>query len=162
MDNQYRPCAAIVVFNKEGKVLLGNRIDTVDDAWQFPQGGIEKGETPELAAKRELFEETSIVSVKHIYSDVTPLRYNFPQNIRKKFETHNILTAGQDVFFSLFYFEGKDDEINVKTAIPEFSEYKWEDFSFAVKHIVTFKKEVYEKAFYNLRPKIEYYMSSIS
>lgn len=159
---KYRLCAAAVVFNKEGKVLLGNRIDTTDKAWQFPQGGIEKGETPKDAAKRELFEETGIVSVKTIYTDVAPLRYDFPKDIKEKFRHKNINTDGQDVFFSLFYFEGKDNEINLNTATPEFCEYTWEDFDFAVKHIVDFKKEVYQKAFQKLTPLIEQYINTIS
>lgn len=162
MAKQYRPCAAAVVFNSEGKVLLGNRIDTSEDAWQFPQGGIEKGETPLLAAKRELFEETSVVSIKPIYSANTPLRYEFPQAIKDNFKKRNIFTDGQDVFFSLFYFEGKNDEINLNTDIPEFCQYLWADFDFAVEQIVEFKKEVYCSAALLLKPLIKQYMNCIS
>ena len=53
MSKKFRLCAAAVVFNQEGKILLGNRIETTEDAWQFPQGGIEAQETPAEAAKRE-------------------------------------------------------------------------------------------------------------
>ena len=60
MQKKYRPCAGAVVFNKDGNVLLGSRIDTSTDDWQFPQGGINKNETPAQAAKRELFEEMGI------------------------------------------------------------------------------------------------------
>ena len=69
MQKKYRPCAGAVVFNKDGNVLLGSRIDTSTDDWQFPQGGINKNETPAQAAKRELFEEMNISSVKLVYID---------------------------------------------------------------------------------------------
>lgn len=62
MTELFRPNAGIVVFNKEGKVLLCQRSDKAG-AWQFPQGGIETGETPAEAAKRELQEETSLKNV---------------------------------------------------------------------------------------------------
>lgn len=163
MIKQYRPCAAAVVFNSEGKVFLGNRIDTTDDAWQFPQGGIEAGETPDAAAKRELFEETGIVSVRSVYTALKPLRYEFPQTIKDNFKKKHIFTDGQDVFFFLFYFEGNDAEINLNTFAPaEFCQYMWADLDFAVEHIVDFKKDVYNTVAKNLKPHIKQYLNSIS
>ena len=80
----FRKCAGVVVFNKNGKVFVANRLG-MDDAWQFPQGGVEKNETIEEAAKRELFEETSITSVKLIHTETNPIRYEFPENIKNNF-----------------------------------------------------------------------------
>ena len=54
----YRPCAGLMILNAEGKVFVGQRIDTEVEAWQMPQGGIDDGEDPETAALRELREET--------------------------------------------------------------------------------------------------------
>lgn len=56
---------------------MGSRIETADDSWQFPQGGIETEETPAEAAYRELYEETGISSVELVYTDVEPTRYEF-------------------------------------------------------------------------------------
>ena len=61
MSKHFRPCAGAIVFNKDGKVFLGSRIETANDSWQFPQGGIEAGEIPAEAACRELYEETGKV-----------------------------------------------------------------------------------------------------
>ncbi len=162
MTEIFRPCAVAVVFNSKGNVLLCNRIDTANEAWQFPQGGIEKDETPQVAAQRELFEETNIVSVKHLYTDALPTRYEFPQFVKDKFKSKGIFTAGQEVYFSLFYFEGLETEICLATAYPEFEQYRWENFDFAVAHIVDFKKEVYTLAKKHLAPLIEQYLESIS
>ena len=45
----YRPCAGIMLFNKQGRVLVGQRLDTYLNAWQLPQGGINEGEEPKTA-----------------------------------------------------------------------------------------------------------------
>lgn len=162
MTKHFRPCAGAIVFNKKGLVLLGNRIDTRNLAWQFPQGGIEQGETPLSAAQRELFEETSVVSVIPVYTDKEPNTYEFPDNIKQNFEKHGIKSDGQSIYFSLFYFNGKESEINVKTAQPEFKEYAWKEFDFAVKNIIDFKKEVYTNAMQKLNPIITQYLNNLS
>ena len=56
----YRPCVGIMVLNAAGDVFVGQRLDRNSDAWQMPQGGVEKGEDPAEAALRELEEETGI------------------------------------------------------------------------------------------------------
>ena len=146
MPQQYRQCASAIVFNQKGLILLGNRIDTTDDAWQFSQGGIEQGETPVVAAKRELFEEMSVTSVTPIYSNSKPFRYEFPDDVKSAFRKKGIMTSGQDIYFSLFYFNGKDDEINIHTQNPEFKAYRWDTLDFAVQNIVDFKKGAYSHA----------------
>jgi len=162
MSNNYRPCAGAIVFNKEGKVLLGNRIDVADDSWQFPQGGIELGEKPEDTAKRELFEETSITSVRFVDVSKKPLRYSFPKKIRDNFSKRGISSDGQDIYFALFYFEGKDDEICAQTASPEFRELKWLSLDFALENIIDFKKNVYKTIINQFRPTISQYISKLS
>lgn len=162
MPNQYRPCAGSIVFNSAGKVLLCSRIDIPGEHWQFPQGGIESGETPEIAAKRELFEETSIISVVLVSTDDKPHRYTFPTEIQQRFQQKGISTIGQDIYFSLFFFNGKDTEINLNTEHPEFDKYLWSDLEFAVQNIVSFKKSVYQALSVRFGPKIQQYLNNIS
>ena len=162
MSQHFRACAGAIVFNKQGLVLLGNRIETKDDAWQFPQGGIEQGESPDVAARRELFEETSVTSVRLIYTEKEPTRYEFDEEIKKNFIKKGIHSDGQDIYFSLFYFEGSSEEINVRTAQPEFREYAWKDFDFAVQNIIGFKKDVYAKAKKTFEPIIKQYLCQLS
>ena len=81
MGSLYRQCVGIVVYNNK-KVLLCERRDT-KGAWQFPQGGIEQGEDLETAARRELKEETSIISVTAKDFIKVPLIYDFPPEIKK-------------------------------------------------------------------------------
>ena len=162
MSRPFRLCASAVVFNGKGLVLLGNRIDTKESAWQFPQGGIEKDETPLAAARRELFEETSIVSVIPVYTDKDANRYTFPDYVKEDLKKRGIISEGQDIYFSLFYFTGEETEINVKTKQPEFKEYCWNDFDFAVENIVDFKKNVYAAAMRRLKPIIKQYLNDHS
>lgn len=162
MSKKFRRCAGAIVFNSKGLVLLGNRNDTANDAWQFPQGGIEKEETVEEAAKRELFEETGILSVRTISIDKTPKRYVFPLNVKEKLRQLHINNDGQEIYFVLFYFYGKDEEINISTKHPEFNKYKWDSFDFAVQQIVDFKKEIYVSALNRFYPLIEQYINQLS
>ncbi len=150
MENLYRRCVGTIVFYK-GKVLLCERLDT-PGAWQFPQGGAEPGEDTETTARRELREETSIISVKTEAVIDTPLRYDFPPEVKKKSKWQY---AGQEMRWVLFRFCGDDKEINLATENPEFSRYAWEDIDEAVKRIVDFKKNVYTEAVKIFKPLVE-------
>lgn len=162
MQKKYRLCAGCVVFNREGNVLLGNRIDMKSDSWQFPQGGIELDETPEEAAKRELFEETNVTSVKTVYSYEHPLRYDFPTDVINNFLKRGIISSGQDIYFSLFFFDGNDSEISAQTSQPEFKELQWHSLDFAVENIVYFKRGVYKTIAECFKPIIVQYLGKRS
>lgn len=162
MEKVFRKCAGAVVFNKEGLVLLGNRADMKDDCWQFPQGGIEEGESPEEAAKRELFEETSVKSVVTVDMFKYPIRYEFTDDVKVKFSKRGIYNSGQDIYFVLFFFDGDDNEINVKTTHPEFKKTIWNTLDFAMDNIVDFKKDVYKKVCIDFNPKIKEYIKNLS
>lgn len=139
---EYRPNAGIVVFNKQGKVLLCRRRG-LPNAWQFPQGGIDDGEMPAEAAVRELKEETSLSGLKLIKTLEVGVRYDFPPEIKPKLNYGGKHYAGQEMYWSLFFFDGKDSQINLNTAEPEFDAFKWADFAEAVAQIVEFKKQAY-------------------
>ena len=144
MKYPYRKCAAAVLFNNYGQVLICARNDLKHDDWQFPQGGIEEGETAIDAARRELYEETSVKSVQFVTAIEEGLRYTFPDFILEKRKKRGIYNPGQDLYWSLFRFVGKETEINLNTAEPEFRKYEWVTLDEAVKRAVDFKKNAYQ------------------
>lgn len=162
MAKSFRPCAGAIVFNSEGLLLLGNRIETKEDAWQFPQGGIEAGESPAFAARRELYEETSLKNVSFVFCEDKPTRYEFSDEIKENFKKRGIVSDGQEIYFSLFYFCGDETEIDVNTMVPEFKQYAWKSFDFAVENIIDFKKEVYAAAEKKFMPLIRQYLDKLS
>ena len=124
MTEWFRRNAGIVVFRADKKVLLCQRNDMAD-SWQFPQGGIEEGETPEQAAMRELKEETSLAGLKQIKTLSEAARYHFPPEVIAQMQKRGFNNAGQDMYWSLFYFDGQDSAINLQNAEPEFKAFKW-------------------------------------
>ena len=144
---KYRPNVGIVVFNSNLKVLLCASADRKDFQWQFPQGGIETGEEIVAAARRELQEETGIRSVELVAKLPQPLRYDFPRQVAEAQARKGIPFIGQEQHWVLFYFYGKDSEIDFCTNPQEieFKAYEWTDISEAPKRIISFKKEVYQK-----------------
>ncbi len=156
MTEWFRKNAGIVVFRADKKVLICQRSD-MQNSWQFPQGGIEDGETPEQAAERELQEETSISGLKRIITLNEPARYHFPPEVITSMQKRGFNNAGQDMYWSLFYFDGMDAEINLATETPEFKAFKWSSLEEAVALAVEFKKPAYEKMYQAFRPIIEKY-----
>ena len=139
----YRKNAGIVLFNKEKKVLLCERRGNYENAWQFPQGGIDAGESIAQAAARELAEETSVTSATRVYTIPTPFIYDFPEEIIRRNALRGRTDAGNEQYWSLFYFTGEDSEINLNTTEPEFKAWRWADITEADRHIIEFKKPTY-------------------
>ena len=144
-STKYRPCVGISVINKEGKILIAMRKD-IPGAWQMPQGGIESGEEAEDAAFRELEEETGISrdKVSLISSTSDWLMYDYPPNLPLK---HTRSYKGQQQKWFLMSFLGKDEDINILTKEPEFSEWRWASPSKVISLIIPFKKQVYTQVF---------------
>ena len=144
-STKYRPCVGISVINKEGKILIAMRKD-IPGAWQMPQGGIESGEEAEDAAFRELEEETGISrdKVSLISSTSDWLMYDYPSNLPLK---HTRNYKGQQQKWFLMSFLGKDEDINILTKEPEFSEWRWASPSEVISLIIPFKKQVYTQVF---------------
>ena len=157
MTEYYRPNAGIVVFNRERKVLLCQRND-IAGAWQFPQGGIEKGEMPLQAALRELKEETSITSVIPVKTLTKPARYRFTPEIIVSMQQRGFNNVGQDMYWSLVFYTGDDNEINLQTESPEFSSYHWGTLEEAYQLIAEFKKTAYAVAVQEFAPIIAQYI----
>ena len=133
----------IVLLNSNNKVFVGKRIDNPKNFWQMPQGGVEKNEDFLKAAKRELEEETAIKSVKVIKKLNGWLEYNLPKDLLGKIWQGKY--RGQKQKWFIMKFEGKNEEINVKTKNPEFLDWKWIDPSKLAVVAVDFKVDIYKK-----------------
>ena len=139
----YRPCAGIMLLNNEGKVFVGNRIDTTMEAWQMPQGGIDEGEDIEEAALRELEEEIGTRNVEIIAKTDDWLYYDLPDHLIGKVWGGNY--RGQKQVWFLMRFLGEDSEINLDFHHPEFDIWRWQDPAHLVEMIVPFKRELYQQ-----------------
>ena len=139
----YRRCVGLVIINKDGLVFVGKRIDSNLNAWQMPQGGIEKGESPRNAGLREMKEEIGTNNVKLIGEIDNWLNYDIPQKLSSKL--WNGKYRGQTQKWLAFQFLGNDDEININTEDPEFKEWQWVEHKNLVNLAVPFKKDIYKK-----------------
>lgn len=141
----YRPCVGIMVLNAKGEVFVGQRMDRDYDAWQMPQGGVDKGEEPRDAALRELEEETGItrdlVSIEAQTAEWLP--YDLPHDVAPKIWKGRY--RGQEQMWFLLRFNGTDDQVNIQTEIPEFSSWRWLAPAEMLDGIVPFKREVYTR-----------------
>ena len=153
----YRKNAGIIVFYRDRKVLLCERVGNYENAWQFPLGGIDGGETVEQAAARELCEETSLTSGRYVASMPEPLIYDFPTEIKKRNAARGIFNDGQQQYWSLYLLTGNESEINLNTAEPEFKNWRWIEIEKAADNVVAFKKEVYRRIIEYFKPLIEKY-----
>ena len=133
----------IALLNHENKIFVGKRIDNPANSWQMPQGGVDKNEDFLQAAKRELKEETSIMTVEVIKELNEWLTYDLPKNLLGKLWKGKY--RGQKQKWFIMKFIGKNDEINIKTKNPEFLDWKWIEPSKLPKIAVDFKLNIYQK-----------------
>ena len=150
----YRPCAGIMLLNRDGQVFVGQRIDSTLEAWQMPQGGIDPGEAAEQTAVRELGEETGIAAhhVALIAAAPTDLTYDLPPAMIGKVWKGKY--RGQRQRWFLFRFLGEDKDIDIATPHPEFRAWRWIDPEDLPRMIVPFKRELYEQVLAAFRPHL--------
>ena len=139
----YRLGVGLVLFNAEGLVWAGRRIDQKGDAWQMPQGGIDDGETPEEAVLRELEEEIGTGKAEIIAESGDWLTYELPPELvgvawKGRYR-------GQKQKWFALRFTGQDSDIRIDTEHPEFAEWRWVEFERLIELIVPFKRELYQQ-----------------
>lgn len=141
----YRPCAGVMLINRDGQVFVGQRLDNQLEAWQMPQGGIDKGEDAETAARRELGEETGIAAehVELIAEAGRDFDYDLPPELAGKVWGGKY--RGQRQRWFLFRFSGADSDVNIATKHPEFRAWRWADLDELPEIIVPFKRELYRE-----------------
>ena len=142
----YRPNVGLALFSKKGHLLLGRRTgvrkDEVRYAWQMPQGGIDRGETPYEAAIRELGEETGL-EAKHVdlLEEVEPwLYYDFPPALKARLSGPYF---GQRQKWFAFRVTGSDTDVRLDGHTPEFDAWRWAQLSEAPDLVIPFKQPVY-------------------
>ena len=141
----YRPNVGIVILNEHNQVLWAKRV--AEDAWQFPQGGINEGESLEEAMYRELMEEVGLApnQVKILGKTKDWLRYEVPKQWVRRDGASRY--KGQKQIWFLLKFVGKDSDVLLTNSDkPEFDSWRWDDFWSPLKQVIDFKREVYKKA----------------
>jgi len=142
-DLPYRPCVGIMLFNKDGQVFVGKRIDQTVEGWQMPQGGIDKGETPREAVLRELREEIGTDKAEIIAEMDAWVTYDLPEHLIGV-AFHGKYKGQRQRWFAL-RFTGVDADIDLTTHDPEFSAFRWVDLAALPDLIVPFKRETYRQ-----------------
>jgi putative (di)nucleoside polyphosphate hydrolase len=147
----YRPCVGIMLFNRDGLVFVGKRIDQTVEGWQMPQGGIDDGETPRQAVLRELGEEVGTDKAEIIGEMENWLTYDLPPHL-VGVAFHGRYRGQCQKWFAL-RFLGQDCDIDITAHEPEFAEWKWLALEALPQMIVPFKRDTYQQvieAFRNL------------
>ena len=150
----YRPCVGVMLINADGAAFVGQRKDRDQDAWQMPQGGVEKGEDPRDAALRELEEETGVSrDLVHVVAETAGwVPYDLPHDIVPQIWKGRF--RGQEQKWFLMRFEGRDDQVNIQTEHPEFSKWRWLPTADLVAQIVPFKRAVYQTVLAEFEPHL--------
>jgi putative (di)nucleoside polyphosphate hydrolase len=146
----YRRGVGALLFNDQGLVFVARRLDTLD-AWQLPQGGIHKGETPRQAVFRELVEEIGTDRAEVLATSKRWLRYDLPQELRGK--VWNGRYRGQEQRWFALRFTGSDADIDLAAhGKPEFDAWRWGHFEDLPRLAVSFKRALYRDLVEEFRP----------
>lgn len=149
-EDGYRPNVGIIVANEHGQVLWAKRVG--QDAWQFPQGGIQSAESPEEALYRELDEEIGL-DPSHVQIVGTTrgwLRYKLP---RRLLRDNRSSFVGQKQKWFLLKMLATDDSVSFEHSdTPEFDLWSWVSYWYPLGQVVSFKQDVYRRAMKELAP----------
>jgi len=143
----YRPNVGIILTNEKNEVFWGKRIR--EHAWQFPQGGMKKGESPDAAMYRELQEEVGLLPdhVQILGRTREWLRYDVPpQWVRSGGERRGSYKGQKQIWF-LLRLTGRDSDISLRASEhPEFDAWRWNHYWIPLDSVIEFKRAVYQQA----------------
>ena len=147
IDSQgFRANVGILLANDRGQVLWARRVGG-RDAWQFPQGGINNGESPEQALYRELHEEVGLMpeAVEVLATTRGWLRYRLPRRFIRKGQ--DPVCIGQKQKWFLLRMLGDDADVRLDmNDKPEFDNWRWVSYWYPLNQVISFKREVYRRA----------------
>ena len=150
-ESNYRLNVGLIIVNNYGKVLICKRKNS--NQWQFPQGGIDEGESPMEAAKREIFEEVGIKpsKIKVLGKIKDWVKYEIPKELAKKsFKKKGIV--GQKQKWFIFKIKSEACITFVNDPDNEFDDFAWVSYWRPIALIISFKKEVYRNVLAELLP----------
>lgn len=150
----YRPNVGIIISNQQGQLLWAKRIG--QDAWQFPQGGIHKGENAEQAMYRELHEEVGLYpkDVEIIATTRGWLRYRLPKNLLRP--RNRTAFIGQKQKWYLLRLVADEQQIDLQlSGTPEFDGWQWVSYWYPMSSVISFKRDVYRSALRELLRPLE-------
>ncbi len=154
VDNDgYRPNVGIVLANSGGQLLWAKRVG--QDAWQFPQGGINADESPQQAMLRELREEVGLLShqVEVVSCTQGWLHYRLPERMVRR--NREPLCIGQKQKWFLLRMLAADKEVSFHhNERPEFDHWRWVSYWYPLGQVIFFKREVYRRALLELAPRL--------
>jgi len=154
-DDGFRANVGIVIFNQKHQVFFAKR--RYQSGWQFPQGGIQLGESPKKAMFRELLEETGLdkKSVEIIYVSDHWYDYLIPKKSVRKI-TNGTTVIGQRQKWFLLKLKGRSSNISLASSSEqEFDSWKWIAPDLSIKQVIGFKQDVYEKVISEFMPFID-------
>ncbi|MCX7627789.1 MAG: RNA pyrophosphohydrolase [Methylophilaceae bacterium] len=149
----YRPNVGIILCNRRNEVFWGKRIG--EHSWQFPQGGIKPGESPEQAMYRELAEEIGLKPehVRILGRTRDWLRYDVPTHWIKREWRGSY--RGQKQIWYLLRLIGRDTDVSLRASThPEFDAWRWSEYWVPMDAVIEFKREVYRRALRELEPHL--------
>lgn len=138
----YRAGVGIVLINDAGLIFVGQRLDSSQEAWQMPQGGIDPGEAPLDTAFRELAEETGVTKAALLAESRDWLSYDLPPELVASIWKGRY--RGQRQKWFAMRFTGTDADVDIATAHAEFRSWRWAPHHELSAMIVPFKRELYE------------------
>jgi putative (di)nucleoside polyphosphate hydrolase len=139
--NRYRSGVGIMLLNRQGKVFVARRVDVTEEAWQMPQGGINRGESPREAALRELREEIGTDDAEIIAESKGWFYYDVP-DLMAQAKWHGRWRGQRQKWF-VMVFKGREADINLATETPEFNAWRWVSLQDLGNLAVSFKRQLY-------------------
>jgi len=142
-DPLYRRAVGMMLLNADNKIFVGQRLDTMEEAWQMPQGGIGPHENTDQAMLRELEEEIGTRNVEILVKSKGWYKYDLPVHLAERLWQGKF--KGQRQIWYILRFRGQDEDINIHTYQPEFRAWKWVERTELLDLIIPFKRELYAR-----------------